>query len=73
MSSNGNYSFGDLEQGNYIVVFRYDTSTYMLSEYKASGVAESVNSDAMQQTITLDGKREAVGLTDQITLNQKCK
>ncbi len=69
-TSNGNYSFGDLEQGNYIVVFRYDTSTYMLSEYKASGVAESVNSDAMQQTITLDGKREAVGLTDQITLNE---
>ena len=69
-TTNGNYSFDDLEQGNYIVVFNYDTDRYALTKYKASGVSNDVNSDAMEQEITLDGKRVDVGLTDEIILNR---
>ena len=69
-TNNGRYTFSNIEQGNYIVVFRYNTETYSITQYKASGVPESSNSDATAQTITLNGDRVNVGVTDQITLNQ---
>ncbi len=69
-TNNGRYTFSGIEQGNYVVVFNYNTSVYLLTQYRASGVSEEINSDAMDQTITLDGQKVNVGLTDQITLNK---
>ena len=69
-TNNGRYTFEGLTVGNYVVVFRYNTDMYILSQYKVSGATEDVNSDAMSQSITLDGQKEEVGLTDQIALSQ---
>lgn len=69
-TNNGRYTFSNIEQGNYIVVFRYNTQMYLLTEYKASGVPESSNSDATAQEITLNGDRVNVGVTDTINLTQ---
>ena len=69
-TTNGKYEFKNLESANYIVVFRYNTTLYMLTDYKKSGVLDEKNSDAMAQTITLDGKKEDVAVTDEIVLNQ---
>ena len=69
-NSNGRYTFTDLEQGDYIVIFRYNTLMYTLTEYRRSGVADDVNSDATQQTITLDGQSVNVGVTDTINLTK---
>lgn len=69
-NSNGRYTFSDLEQGNYIVIFRYNTLMYTLTEYRRSGVSDDVNSDATNQTITLDGQSVNVGVTDTINLTK---
>ncbi len=69
-TNNGRYTFSNLEQGNYIVIFRYNTQNYLLTEYKASGVPENSNSDATMQEITLNGDRISVGVTDTISLTQ---
>ena len=69
-NNNGEYSFQDLEQANYIVVFRYDTSSYTITDYRKSGVSENVNSDAIEQNIIIDGERVDVGVTNEINLNK---
>lgn len=66
---NGAYKFSDLETGSYIVVFKYDTDVYSLTEYKKSGVSSEENSDAISETITIQGEETKVGLTDIITLD----
>ncbi len=47
---NGEYILSDLIPGNYIVKFTYDSSQYVITEYKAQGVDETVNSDAINTT-----------------------
>lgn len=66
----GRYEFSNLEEGNYLVIFKYDTNTYKLTEYQKSGVSTSNNSDAISKSITLDGEHVVVGITDSIKLNQ---
>lgn len=67
--SNGAYRFSGLEEGNYIVVFNYDTDVYSITEYQKRGVSSSLNSDAISKEITLMGVKTKVGLTDTISLN----
>lgn len=69
----GNYQFSNLEQGNYIVVFRYDIDTYTLTEYQKSDVDGSSNSDAIKKTITLNGEQVIAGVTDVIKLNSSIR
>ena len=69
-NNEGEYTFQDLEESNYIVVFRYDTSLYTITDYRKGGVAENVNSDAMEQNIIIDGERVDVGVTNEINLNK---
>ena len=69
-SNSGNYSFNNLSQGNYLVLFRYDKDKYRLTSYQKSNVNNAVNSDAMEQAVTLNGSQEVVGVTDEIQLNQ---
>lgn len=66
---NGKYCFSELEEGNYIVVFNYDTDTYSVTQYQKSGISSSSNSDAISKEITLMGSQTKTGLTDIITLN----
>ncbi len=68
-TSNGGYIFSDLTAGNYIVVFQYDTEHYQITDYRKTGVAENVNSDAIKQEIMLLGNKVNVGVTDTINLN----
>lgn len=63
-NSSGKYEFKNIENGQYMVVFEYDTTKYSPTIYKATGVDELINSDITTQN--LNGKN--VGLTDVITL-----
>lgn len=69
-NNRGKYEFSNLEQNNYLVVFKYDTNKYKLTEYQKSGVSSSLNSDALDKTIMLYGKQEKVGITDAIGLSR---
>lgn len=68
-NNNGSYQFSNLAKGNYLVIFKYDTNQYDLTQYQKSGVDSSVNSDVSSKTITLYGEQIAVGITDTIELN----
>lgn len=66
--SDGKYEFKNLPQGEYIVVFLYDTSKYTLTTYRAKEVDEYSNSDAISINITVDGNRTIAGITDAIKI-----
>ena len=63
----GEYSFNNLSKGKYLVIFLYDAAKYNITQYQAEGVNSSINSDAINSKINLDGKDTIVGITD--TLN----
>ena len=63
-SSTGKYTFSNLPNGEYVVVFVYDSSNYTLTEYQKDGVNERFNSDAIDVNITVDGERRLAGMTD---------
>ena len=63
-SSTGKYTFSNLPNGEYVVVFVYDSSNYTLTEYRKEGVNERFNSDAIDVNITVDGERRLAGMTD---------
>ena len=68
--ANGAYKFENVEKGQYIVVFLYDTGAYSLTDYQKSGVLESKNSDAITKNINIDGQDTTAGLTDTLTADK---
>ena len=67
-SANGQYQI-TVGNGNYILVFSYDTERYNLTEYRKEGVSEDQNSDVISRNITIDGTNSTVGATDVINVN----
>lgn len=65
----GTYQFTNIPNGEYLVVFLYDSSNYSLTEYKKDGVDEGFNSDVIDVNITLEGKRRIAAITDTIVVN----
>ena len=68
-SNNGTYTFSNLPNGEYVVVFVYDSSNYSLTEYRKEDVNERFNSDAIDVNITIDGERRLAGMTDVLTVD----
>lgn len=68
-SNDGTYTFTDLVKGKYIVVFDYENTDYNVSQYHKEGVANSVNSDAIEKIISIDGKEKTVGLSDTLEIS----
>lgn len=68
-SSTGAYTFNNLPNGEYVVVFVYDSSNYSLTEYKKEEVNERYNSDAIDVNITIDGEKRLAGMTDVLTID----
>ena len=68
-SLTGTYKFTDLEHGDYLVVFEYDTSKYVVTKYQASGATNSTNSDAISKQIQIGGDQILVGVTDIIKID----
>ena len=66
----GFYSFKNIEDGEYMVVFEYDTGIYMPTSYQAEGIASSQNSDAIQGTVKLNNEQKTVAITDNMRLNK---
>ncbi len=65
---NGSYIFENIERGKYIVVFVYDTKKYDLTKYKAEGINDSINSDAITMKMSLDGEEITGAVSDNISL-----
>jgi len=43
----GSYSFENLKEGRYVVIFQYDSNKYTVTTYQKEGVAPNINSDVM--------------------------
>ena len=68
-NSEGLYTLTNIPAGKYIAVFEYDTSKYMLTTYKADGVQNDKNSDAILNNITINGETKQMAITDTINLS----
>ena len=67
--ANGAYTFNNLPQGTYIVLFEFDTNTYTVTTYQKEAVANAVNSDAMASTVTINGQSKLAAITEDILLD----
>ena len=54
-NSNGEYTFTGVRNGNYIIIFDYDTVRYTVTVYQKENVAQNVNSDVITTKIEQDG------------------
>lgn len=66
--ANGNYTFRNLKQGSYTVIFLYDNINYSATTYKKENVSEEQNSDAVDSKITIDGIERTAAITEQIVI-----
>ncbi len=69
-NENGVYVLDHIGNGKYIVIFDYDNSAYSLTKYKAEGVDEANNSDAMMKEVTINGEAKEVASTDILEMNE---
>ena len=67
-NATGFYSFTNIKKGQYLVVFEYDTSKYILTAYKKDGVTEQNNCDAISKTMEIDGQEKNIAVTEVIKL-----
>lgn len=64
----GQYSFENINEGKYYVIFKYDNNDYEITTYQKPGISTSINSDAMKKEVALNGETVFIGLTDIIDL-----
>lgn len=70
-NSNGGYIFANLKDGNYMVVFLYNTGDYGITLYKKEGVNEDRNSDAVQVNVIYEGVSRVAGASDKLNLSNE--
>ena len=68
-NENGVYVLDHIQNGNYIVIFNNENPSYGLTKYKAEGVSETNNSDAIVKEVTIDGTSNEIASTDIIEIN----
>lgn len=64
--STGSYTFSGVQNGNYLVIFDYDTVKYSVTTYQKDGVDPNVNSDALTTKLEQEGKVRNGAITDVI-------
>ncbi len=67
-NANGKYEFTNLKPGEYLVLFLYDAGKYSITDYQKQGVADSVNSDATNMKIVLNGEQRQAGVSNTIKI-----
>ncbi len=63
-TAKGTYSFSNLNQGDYVVLFQYDTNKYHITEYQQKGVPSNQNSDAIEKETNINEKTLKVGMIE---------
>lgn len=62
----GEYEFNNVEKGNYLIVFMYNSSKYYITEYQKTGVINDRNSDVISKNVQFNGEEREAGVTDVI-------
>lgn len=68
-NANGAYTFDNVERGNYLVAFEYDTGKYDLTAYQEKNVDNSINSDVIKMDLNLKDAKRTYAVTNTISLN----
>ena len=68
--STGLYTLENVPQGEYVVIFEYDTRTYKLTEYQKSGVDENRNSKAISKALKIEGEEKTYGITEILKIQE---
>ena len=63
-NENGEYEFEKIPDGEYIVLFEYDTEKYEPTIYQKNDVTTSKNSKAILKNITINGEEMLYAVTD---------
>lgn len=69
--SDGEYAFRNLTQGNYIVLFVYNSEEYDITEYQKQGVVGERNSDVILTRINFEGTEQDGAVTDIIKITNR--
>ena len=67
-NSSGEYTFTGVRNGNYIIIFDYDTVFYTVTVYQKESVAQNVNSDVITTKIEQDGVLRNGAVTRVVTI-----
>ena len=67
--SNGQYKFENIKEGNYLIIFEFDTNKYTVTTYQKEGVEETANSDAIISNVSINGQTKLAAISDNINLN----
>ena len=67
-SKDGTYTFTNLKNGSYMVAFDYSNTEYNISQYHKEGVSNSINSDAIERVVNVDGNEKVLGITDKLDI-----
>ena len=67
-AEDGIYTFSGVKQGKYTVIFLYDTANYSATTYQKVDVDTSMNSDAIDSKITLDGVTRIAAITEEVSI-----
>lgn len=62
----GMYILSNIPKGKYIIIFDFDREKYKITTYKAEGIAETENSNAMMSELTIQGETKHFVATDAI-------
>ncbi len=67
----GEYAFSNLNPGNYMVIFLYDSGKYATTNYKQAGVNDNQNSDAVQVKVVYEGVTRVAGASDTLSVTSE--
>lgn len=68
--SDGAYAFSNMYEGNYTVIFLYDSKNYSPTDYQKESVDSTMNSDAMDKTVVYEGQTVTAAVTEEIKLTE---
>lgn len=68
-NENGEYTFANLAQGKYMVIFLYDSGNFGVTAYKKDGINTNKNSDVISMDVNFDGKDRIAAVTDRLEIN----
>lgn len=67
-NESGFYTLSKIPEGNYVVIFEYDTTQYIVTEYQKQGIEESKNSNVISKSMNIDGQEKIYAITDNINI-----
>lgn len=69
VDENGIYKFTNIEEGTYIVLFKYDSTRYRITEYKVNGISDDENSDVFSKNVTINGQNINAAITETLKVD----